>query len=124
METTLKSTSASHEQHTFPVLKMSCAACAVSVESMLKSTPGVNDARVNFADQSAWVDYNPGAVSSEGLQQAVQSIGYDLVVEEEGAEEKANVARHEQYLRLKQQTIWSSALALPVMLISMFWMNM
>jgi Cu2+-exporting ATPase len=91
---------------------------------MLKSTPGVNDARVNFADQSAWVDYNPGAVSSEGLQQAVQSIGYDLVVEEEGAEEKADIARHEQYLRLKQQTIWSSALALPVMLISMFWMNM
>jgi len=113
-----------HEQHTFPVLQLSCAACAVSVESMLKSTPGVTDARVNFADQSAWVDYNPAAVSSEGLQKAVQSIGYDLVIEEVGAEEKAAAARHKHYQLLKRQTIGSSALALPVMVISMFWMDM
>ena len=89
METTMKPLPAkgrkqTHEQHTFPVLQMSCAACAVSVESMLKSTPGVSDARVNFAGQSAWVDYDPAAVSSEDLQKAVQSIGYDLVVEKEG----------------------------------------
>ncbi|MEJ1241715.1 heavy metal translocating P-type ATPase [Chryseolinea sp. T2] len=129
METVLKPLPAKgrkqvHEQHTFPVLKMSCAACAVSVESMLKSTPGVSDVRVNFADQSAWVDFDPLTVSAPGLQQAVQSIGYDLVIEEDGAAEKADAARHEQYLRLKRQTVWSIALAAPVMFISMFAMDM
>ena len=39
----------------FPVLEMTCASCAVSVESMLKSTAGVKDAGVNFANQTAWV---------------------------------------------------------------------
>lgn len=126
METALKGSVAKgvHEQHTFPVLNMSCAACAVSVESTLKATPGVTDARVNFANQSAWVDYDPASVSSEGLQKAVQSIGYDLVVQEEGAEETAEAARHEQYLALRRQTVWSIALAIPVMVISMFWMDM
>ena len=43
-------------KESFPVLEMTCAACAVSVESMLKNTPGVKDAAVNFANQSALVE--------------------------------------------------------------------
>jgi Cu2+-exporting ATPase len=31
-------------KNTFPVLEMTCAACAISVESMLKATNGVKDA--------------------------------------------------------------------------------
>ena len=68
-------------RQTYPVLEMSCAACAVSVESMLKHTPGVVDAGVNYANQSAWVQYDPAVVTPAGLQTAVQSIGYDLVLE-------------------------------------------
>ena len=36
-------------KETFPVLGMTCAGCAVSVESMLKSTEGVYDAGVNLS---------------------------------------------------------------------------
>jgi Cu2+-exporting ATPase len=43
-----------YTRHTFPVLEMTCAACAVSVESMLKTAPGVKDAGVNFANQPGW----------------------------------------------------------------------
>ena len=35
-----------------PVLKMTCASCAVSVESMLKSQKGVSNASVNYANAS------------------------------------------------------------------------
>ena len=52
---------------TFPVLEMTCAACAVSVESMLKSTAGVLDAGVNFANQSAWVTYDPDLATPQTL---------------------------------------------------------
>lgn len=38
---------------TVPVTAMTCAACAVSVESILKSQEGVKDAGVNFANQTA-----------------------------------------------------------------------
>src|SRR5688500_9272401 len=68
-------------KETFPVLEMTCAACAVSVESMLKSVPGVQDAGVNFANQSAWVQYDANAVTRQTLQNTVRSIGYDLVID-------------------------------------------
>ena len=62
---------------------MTCAACAVSVESMLKSTTGVKDAGVNFANQSAWVEYDASITKPADLQNVVRSIGYDLVVDVE-----------------------------------------
>lgn len=65
----------------FPVLQMTCASCALSVESMLKSQTGVVDASVNFATAKVAVEFIPGLVQAESLKKAVQSIGYDLMVE-------------------------------------------
>ncbi|CAN5543067.1 hypothetical protein BH23BAC1_BH23BAC1_45750 [soil metagenome] len=64
----------------FPVLGMTCAACAVSVESMLKSTEGVVDAGVNFANQTAWAEYD-ASLKPQLLKKAIQDIGYDLIIE-------------------------------------------
>ena len=45
----------------FPVLEMSCASCAMSVESMVRSIPGVEAASVNFASNLLNVEYDlPG----------------------------------------------------------------
>ncbi|NLU90910.1 heavy metal translocating P-type ATPase [Chitinophaga sp. Ak27] len=111
-------------KETFPVLEMTCAACAVSVESMLKSVPGVADAGVNFANQSAWVEYDPGAVTPEQLQQSVRSVGYDLLIDKENQEEEQANAQQKHYRQVKQRTIWSAILSLPVVIIGMFFMDM
>jgi len=105
---------------TFPVLEMSCAACAVSVESILKSTPGVRDAGVNFANESAWVEYDKKEVGPAELQHAVQSIGYDLVVDVEDPQAIKEAAQKKQYEELRHRTIWSSIFAVPVVLLGMF----
>lgn len=112
------------KRETFPVLEMTCAACAVSVESMLKSTMGVYDAGVNYANQSAWVEYDTNAAKVEDLQNAVRSIGYDLVVNVEDPQAVKEEAQRKQYESIKARTIWSSVLALPVVIIGMFFMNM
>lgn len=117
-----KKTASSKE--TFPVLEMTCAACAVSVESMLKSVPGVEDAGVNFANQSAWVQYDHQNVSPEALQSAVRSIGYDLVIQKENQEEVKEEAQRKHYQEIQQRTIWSSILSVPIVIIGMFFMNM
>ena len=78
---TIERKPASGIRKTYPVLDMSCAACAVSVESILKHTTGVHDAGVNYANQTAWVQYDPTVATAESLQKAVQSGGYDLVVD-------------------------------------------
>lgn len=113
-----------YAHQTFPVLEMTCAACAVSVESILKSTPGVKDAGVNFANQSAWVEYDDKATTPTALQQAVRSIGYDLVVNVEDPQAVKEDAQQKHYEALKRRTIWSGVLAVPVAIIGMFFMDM
>lgn len=111
-------------KNTFPVLEMTCAACAISVESMLKSVNGVKDAGVNFANQSAWVEFNPEIATSNDLQNSIRSIGYDLVIDAENSEEIKAEAQRTHYKLIKYRTIWSSLLSLPIVIIGMFFMNM
>ncbi|HEX4956821.1 MAG TPA: heavy metal translocating P-type ATPase [Lacibacter sp.] len=111
-------------KETFPVLEMTCAACAVSVESMLKSVEGVKDAGVNFANQDAWVEYNPAITTPEQMQSTIRSIGYDLVIEKENKDEVKEAAQQKHYEAVKHRTIWSSVLSVPVVVIGMFFMDM
>ena len=108
---------------TYPVLEMSCAACAVSVESMLKHTPGVSDAGVNYANQTAWVQFNPATVTPADLQQAVRSSGYDIIIDAEDPHQVQEEAQHQHYNSLKQRTIWALFLSLPIVVIGMFFMD-
>lgn len=110
---------------TFPVLNMSCASCAASVESTLKSLPGVVNASVNFAAADVLVEYLPNMVHVADLKKAVQAVGYDLWVEE--AEEHAETLesmQQKKFSELKNRTIWAALISLPVVVIGMFFMNM
>ena len=66
----------------FPVLNMSCASCAVSTESILKTQPGVINVAVNYANANALVEYVPTITDPQKLKEATQGIGYDLMIEE------------------------------------------
>lgn len=66
---------------TLPVSGMSCAACAVSAESMLKAQNGVLSASVNYAAKSVKIAYQPDIVGIDELQHSLRSIGYDLVAD-------------------------------------------
>lgn len=112
-----------HIHKTFPILGMSCAACAVSVESMLKSTAGVADAGVNYANQTAWVDVTEG-LDLNTLKTAVQSVGYDMIISEDNAQELQEEAQTNHYNLLKKRTIWAGILTFPVFIIGMFYMDM
>lgn len=113
-----------YRRDTFPVLEMTCASCAVSVESMLKATAGVKDAAVNFANQTAWIEYDNKLAKPIDLQNAVRSIGYDLVVDTEDPKGIQEEAQRQQYEAIKTRTIWASILAFPVVVIGMFFMDL
>ena len=110
-------------KQTFPVLEMSCASCAVGVESVLKMQPGVVNAAVNYANASARVEYLPGTADEQQLRQAVQSAGYDLVLEENTASDTQADARQRRYAQLRRDTVWAAVLTAPVVVIGMFWMD-
>lgn len=106
----------------FPVIGLNCAGCALSVESMLKSQDGVKDASVNFANSTAWVEFQPEVANMKDLKSAIQSIGYDLLIEEEGHSHHQEM-QQAHFKELKSNTYWASALALPVVIIAMFLMD-
>src|SRR4051794_40553499 len=66
----------------FPVTGMSCASCAVSVESMLNAQPGIKKAAVNFAAGTVQVEFTPSVIRPADMKQVIQGIGYDLVIDE------------------------------------------
>ena len=107
---------------TFPVLGMTCAACAVSVESILKSAKGVHDAGVNYANQTAWAEYDQ-TVEPVDLQNLIRSVGYDLIVDSQDPQQEQQQAQLKHYEQLKKRTIWASLLSLPVVIIGMFFMD-
>lgn len=108
----------------FPVLNMTCASCASSVQSMLNVQKGVVNAAVNFAAANVSVEYIPGDVNMDELRNAVQSIGFDLLIEEKANNtEKLEELNAKRYSDLKRRTIWAIVLSLPVVAIGMFFMN-
>jgi Cu2+-exporting ATPase len=109
-------------EQTFPVTGMTCASCASSVESMLKSQPGVQNAQVNYAGQNATVIYDPAQVSPVKLRETVKSIGYDLLIQPSETDLSALEASQEKaYRTLKKRTIGALLLAIPVAVLGMLY---
>lgn len=108
---------------TFPVTGMTCAACASSVESMLANAPGVKNAGVNFATQTAWAEFDTSIASQEDLRHAVQAIGYDLIMDEEDPMQAQADLQARHYEDVKKRFFWSALLTLPVFIIGMFFME-
>lgn len=108
----------------YPVLGMSCAACASSAESIILQQEGVKQASVNFATGNLMVEYDPQITSVDKLQNALQSGGYDLLVEEESKQQESlETIQAEHYKKLKNKAIWAIVLSVPVVVIGMFFMN-
>ncbi len=112
-------------KQTFPVLDMSCAACATRVDKTLNQQEGVSRASVNYASAMATVEYDPLICSPESLKAAIQEAGYDLVIEKgEEADREVEDAHTVKYKKLKIRTTWAILLSLPVAIIGMFFMDM
>jgi len=109
---------------TFPVTGMSCASCAISIESMLKAQPGVVKAGVNFANSTALVEYKQDDTKPEDLKKAIQSIGYDIVIEESpDVSDTLEALQKKAHATLRTNTILAIAFSIPIIIIGMFAMN-
>jgi copper-(or silver)-translocating P-type ATPase len=85
----------------------------------------VLSARVNFATGNLTVEYLINMTNAVKLQKAVQSVGYDLLVEDENKQQETLEAIHEKkFKQLKTRTIWAVIMSLPVVILGMFFMNM
>ena len=103
-------------RQTFPVLDMSCAACATRVEKTIARLPGVESACVNFAAATVAVEYDADVVSPEIMKQALEDEGYGLITDTgQKMEDEAEKAHERHMRRLKLRTVWAIILALPAL---------
>jgi P-type Cu2+ transporter len=109
---------------TFPLKGMSCAGCAQSIESALKSSEGVKEANVNFASNTVLVSYDSSVTDPEKLQKAVAGIGYELIIPTENHKHEDHHDHHLEDHFLKYKLITAIILAIPVMMLSMIWHHM
>jgi P-type Cu2+ transporter len=108
----------------FPVLNLNCASCAVSVQTTLQNQTGVLNAAVNYANAMALIEFIPTIIAAQQLKAAVQTIGYDLMIDEtEEAKESLAAIHNQKYRSLKNKTIGAVALSAPMVVIGMFFMN-
>jgi P-type Cu2+ transporter len=109
---------------TFPVLHLSCASCAVSAQSMVQAKEGVISAAVNYASASLNVEYLPNLVKPEDMQEALQAVGYDILIETgSGTSNNLEELRQNKYKKLKLRTTGAILFSIPVVIIGMFFMN-
>ena len=111
-------------KQSFPVMNMTCAACASSSQNVLSFVPGVLDASVNFANGNAMIEYIPELSDLTEMKSALKDVGFDMLIEEqESSRENVEQLQEERYKKLKRDTISAVALATPLMLIGMVFMN-
>lgn len=106
---------------------MTCTSCSSRVQRKLNKVDGVT-ANVNFATETAAIEYDPATANPESLIEVVRGAGYDAFImgddssDAEGPEDDADpaaAARAQESRDLLRRTLISAALSTPVMLVSM-----
>ncbi|MEM5637469.1 heavy metal translocating P-type ATPase [Bacillus toyonensis] len=98
----------------FTVSGMTCAACANRVEKRLNKLDGVNKATVNFALESATVDFNPDEVSVNEMKSTITKLGYKLEVKSDERDDQ-QYHRLQEIKRQKKKFIISFILSFPLL---------
>ena len=117
---------------------MTCASCAMRIEKGLKKLPGVKDASVNFASEQATITYDPVQTGPEQMVRSVEALGYTASPVSQrsssvssapgpaiGAtqEEEQNRRGQAEIRRKLLLLILGIVLTLPVVILSMFFLN-
>ena len=78
----LARTAVTQREAALPISGMSCASCALTIETALRGLPGVSDATVNFAAEKALVHCAPEAVTLADMAHVIRDVGYEIGTED------------------------------------------
>ncbi|MCU0627871.1 MAG: heavy metal translocating P-type ATPase [Methanoregulaceae archaeon] len=61
---------------------MHCATCAVTIEDAVKSLGKGTEVQVNFGNDTAQVEFDPGKISLRQIEEAIRGAGYEIIHQE------------------------------------------
>ena len=103
------------------VLGMMCASCSANVERKLNSLDGISSATVSLPTRTVLVEYDDAMITLEQMKEAIDGIGYDMVIEED---RNVEAIEHRAYITLRHKVLLSWFFALLVMSLSMGWFGL
>ncbi|SHM62878.1 Cu+-exporting ATPase [Caldanaerovirga acetigignens] len=99
---------------------MSCASCAARIEKALSRAPGVLKASVNFASETATVEYLSSLTDVKTLIKVVRDIGYDAYEKTEMDVDREKREREREIRTLGSLVVISAILTVPLVLSMIF----
>ncbi len=107
-----------------PLLGMTCANCANTIERTLRKLPGVAVSSVNYASERASVDYVPGAIGIADMVTAIRKAGYDVptanaATAQAGEGDVEQQAREAEIVMRRRRVIVGFVFAIPAFILSM-----
>ncbi len=116
------------KKETYKVEGMHCATCVATIENVLSKTKGVKNASVNFAAESALIEFDENTVSKVELAQVTKEAGYDLILDDDngginysqkdGKKNDLNYEREKRKRLLKSKLIIGGILSVIILLIT------
>lgn len=107
-------------KNNFPLMNMSCASCANSSQNILKMQPGVLSANVNFANETAYIEYIPSLITPQSLKESLNEAGYNLIIDQnEDSQNSVEAIQKSHYESLKKKTIGAMIFSIPLLIIGM-----
>ena len=98
---------------------MSCASCALSIQTKLSAQEGVKSAVVNLAMEQVVIEYEPQLIDPGKMGKVVDGIGFKLITDKSVDAADQEQTQNRRLKHLKFNTLMSVAFTLPVVLISM-----
>src|SRR3989344_5303265 len=68
-----------NNKHSIKIGGMHCASCAQTIEKNLKKLKGVKNVNVNFATETANIEYDSKLISDISIEKTVEKIGYKVI---------------------------------------------
>ncbi|RYX95378.1 MAG: copper-translocating P-type ATPase [Comamonadaceae bacterium] len=102
-----------YSTETISVGGMTCASCVSRVERALRKVPGVSEATVNLATESAHVVFDPALAADARLRRAVRDAGYEPRTEAE-ADAQADASPWAGFAPVAAGVLLSLPLLLPM----------
>ena len=108
---------------TLKIQGMHCASCSLIITRALKKVDGIKDATVNYSTEKADVEYDSVKINEERIISEIKKKGYGAYPLQNVDYKAQKKEKEKELSKLKFKVIFSAILAVPALILGMFFMK-